>query len=78
MKRPDTIMIGGRAYSWRVLSALRKKQLEEWQAAQSEQQTLFALREDRRPATERTASQRWQEPSLMDWQKADSNRHGKG
>jgi len=27
MKRPDTIIIEGRAYSWRALVALRKAQL---------------------------------------------------
>ena len=34
MKRPDTIMIEGRAYSWRKILELRRAQIEAWKAAQ--------------------------------------------
>lgn len=62
---PDTIVIKGRAYSWRVLVAHRKAQLEAWRKAQGQQPALFALREDCRPKAERTAAGRYQEPTLL-------------
>jgi hypothetical protein len=62
--RPDTIIIEGRAHSWRQLSELRRQQLEAWQAAQPRQLALFELREDRRPPTERTADGRYREPTF--------------
>lgn len=65
MKRPDTIMIGGRAYSWRAILELRREQLEAWKAARPAQPALFELRDDRRPGPERTAAGRYREPTLM-------------
>lgn len=65
MKLPDTIMIEGRAYSWRVLMAARREQLEAWKAAQPQQPALFALKDDCRPAAERSAAGRYLEPSLL-------------
>ena len=65
MARPDTIIIEGRAYSWRGLVALRKAQLETWRKAQGEQPTLFKLIEDCRPKAERSAAGRYAEPSLL-------------
>jgi hypothetical protein len=66
MVRPDTIVIDGRAHSWRALMALRKAQLEAWRKAQGEQSALFELHHDCRPKTERTAAGRYAEPSLLD------------
>ena len=57
MKRPDVIVIEGRAYSWRVILELR------W--AQPQQSPLFELKEDRRPAAERSAAGRYREPTLL-------------
>jgi hypothetical protein len=65
MKRPDTIIIDGRAYSWKQLLELRRDQLEAWKAAQPEQPALFVLRDDWRPAAERTAAGRYREPTLL-------------
>ena len=65
MKRPDTIIIEGRAYSWRVILELRREQLEGWQAAQPQQPALFELKSDRRPEAERSAAGRYLEPTLM-------------
>lgn len=62
MKRPETIIIGGRAYNWRVILDMRRQQLDARKAAQPE---LFALKQDRRPAAERSAAGRYQEPSLL-------------
>jgi hypothetical protein len=65
MRRPDTIIIEGRAYSWRALVALRKAQLDAWRKAQGEQPALFELVEDCRPKPERTADGRYEEPTLL-------------
>jgi len=65
MARPDTIVIGGRGYSWQEICELRRQQLEAWKAAQHRQLALFELREDRRPTTERTAAGRYREPTLF-------------
>jgi hypothetical protein len=67
MARPDTIVIEGRAYSWRALVALRKAQLDAWRKAQGAQPALFELVEDCRPRVERTASGRYAEPTLLCW-----------
>ncbi len=67
MKRPDTIMIEGRAYHWRAILELRRRQLEEWHAAQPQQPALFEFKDDRRPVPERTAAGRYREPTLLTW-----------
>ena len=66
MSRPDKIIIDGRAYRWRDIIELRRQQLEAWKAARPEQPALFALKEDCRPATQRTVAGRYFEPSLLD------------
>jgi hypothetical protein len=65
MAKPDTIVIDGRGYSWQQLCELRRQQLEAWKATRGEQPALFELKEDCRPATERTAAGRYQEPTLF-------------
>ncbi len=65
MKRPDTIIIEGRAYSWRALCRQRREQLAAWEAAQPQQPALFDLKNDRRPEPERTAAERYREPTLL-------------
>jgi hypothetical protein len=65
MKAPDTIVIEGRAYSWRVILELRRAQIEGWKAAQLRQPALFELALDHRPRCERTAAGRFCEPSLL-------------
>lgn len=65
MRKPDTITIEGRAYSWRVLLEARRAQIEAWKAAQPEQPALFELKQDTRPAAERTAAGRYCEPTLL-------------
>jgi hypothetical protein len=66
MTKPGTILIGGHAYSWRQICELRRQQLEAWKAAEARQLALFDLKDDCRPATERTAAGRYQQPSLLD------------
>lgn len=66
MARPDTLILGGHAYSWQALCELRRQQLAAWQAARPKQPALFELKDDRRPAAARTAAGRYEEPSLFD------------
>ena len=65
MAKPDIILIGGHAYRWQEICELRRQQLEAWKTAQSRQLALFELKDDRRPAAERTAAGRYQEPTLF-------------
>jgi len=65
MKPSDTIMVEGRAYSWRVILELRRQQIDAWKAAQPQQPALFELALDHRPKAERTAAGRYREPTLL-------------
>jgi hypothetical protein len=64
---PDVIIIDGRAYSWRRLCELRREQIAARHNARGAQPVLFELHEDYRPATERAAAARLNEPSLLDF-----------
>ncbi|MBI1181528.1 MAG: hypothetical protein GC201_13310 [Alphaproteobacteria bacterium] len=66
MSRPDTIVIGGRAYRWRDILEMRRAQIAAWKAARPDQPALFALIDDARPKAARTAVGRFLEPSLLD------------
>lgn len=61
MSLPISIDIDGRRYFWRDLVALRHAQA----TPKAEQPTLFPLIEDHRPAGERSAAERYREPSLF-------------
>jgi hypothetical protein len=64
MSRPAILIIDGRRYRWRDLVRLRQAQRDT--ARQTCQLALFdALPEDRRPAHERTAADRYRQPSLF-------------
>ena len=64
MRHGSTIVIAGTRYRWRDLVRLRQAQRDA--ARQTSQLSLFnALPEDRRPAHERTASERYRQPSLF-------------
>jgi hypothetical protein len=65
MSRPDTIIIDGQAFSWQRLIELRRQQLEARKAEQCRQLPLFELKDDCRPAAERTAAGRYSEPTLF-------------
>ena len=65
MAKPDFIRIGGQAYCWQEICELRRQQLEARKAARGEQPTLFELKDDCRPAAERTGAGRYQEPTLF-------------
>lgn len=64
MRRPATILIDGKPYRWKDLVQLRREQLAATE--RTIQLALFAnLPDDSRPAHERTASDRYQQPSLF-------------
>jgi hypothetical protein len=63
MTHPASIEIDGRRYVWRDLVQKRREQLRT--AAKAVQPALFELRNDSRPASERTAAGRYCEPSLF-------------
>ena len=56
------IVIDGKRYAWRDLLKLRREQRK---AARQTQLTLFELKDDRRPATQRTVDGRYTEPMLF-------------
>jgi hypothetical protein len=62
----DTFIVDGRAYSWRRLCELRRAQIEAQNRARLRQLALFELRDDCRPVMERSAADRYQQPSLLD------------
>jgi hypothetical protein len=62
----DTLIIDGRAYSWRQICELRQQQKQAREAARARQLTLFELKDDCRPAAERNATGRFQEPTFFD------------
>ena len=57
------IIIDGKRYTWRDIIALRRDQIRQ---TRQPQQTLFELKEDARPASQRSAGGRYAEPSLFD------------
>lgn len=65
MPKPDTLIVDGHAFSWQRLVELRRQQLEAWQAERVRQLALFELKDDSRPAAERTAAGRYREPTFF-------------
>jgi hypothetical protein len=63
MSASKFIEIEGKRFLWRDLVKLRQEQRRA--AAKPQQPPLFDLRDDCRPATERTAAARYLEPSLF-------------
>ena len=59
---PAFIMIDGKRYLWRDILKLRREQRK---AAKKRQMTLFELKDDSRPASQRTAEGRFTEPTLF-------------
>jgi len=63
MPLPKFIEIDGKRHLWRELLQRRREQIEA--CAEPGQPALFELREDHRPASDRTAAGRYREPSLF-------------
>jgi hypothetical protein len=57
-----TIVIDNKVYDWREIRRLRREQI---QAARKPQLTLFDLKEDSRPQSQRCADHRYSEPLLF-------------
>ena len=57
------VEIDGKRHPWRDILALRREQLTQ---SRQPQPTLFELRDDARPPSERTAAGRYLEPTLFD------------
>jgi hypothetical protein len=55
--------IDGKRYVWKDILQRRREQLKQ---SRQPQPTLFDLKEDARPPTERTAAGRYLEPTLFD------------
>ena len=70
MTYPTFIEIDGKRVVWRELVQRRREQLKA--AAKAVQPALFELRDDSRPACERTATRRYLEPSLFTLLDAES------
>jgi hypothetical protein len=56
------IVIAGIQYEWKEIRRLRREQI---QAARKQQLALFEMKEDRRPASQKTADGRFSEPTLF-------------
>ena len=65
MTAPKFIEIDGKRHLWRDIVKLRQEQCRAAAEAAPVQPPLFELREDFRPITERTAANRYLEPSLF-------------
>jgi len=63
MTYPTFIEIDGKRVLWREIVQRRREQLKA--VAKAVQAALFGLRDDTRPARERTAARRYLEPSLF-------------
>lgn len=53
-----------------LLCELRKQQLDAWRDSQARQLALFELKDDRRPAAERTGQGRYESPTMLDLMRA--------
>ena len=66
MAKPGILHVDGHAFTWRRLSELRRQRIEAWTKSEARQPTLFQLKTDCRPRSERTAAGRYSQPSLLD------------
>jgi hypothetical protein len=61
MSLPKFVVINGQRIAWREILKLRREQRQE----RPQQPTLFPLRQDARPETQRTAAGRFENPTLF-------------
>jgi hypothetical protein len=66
MPGADTLIVDGHGFNWQRLCELRKRQLEARRASQAQQLTLFEMREDCRPESERTTAGRYEAPTMLE------------
>ena len=60
---PTFVVIDGKRHAWKEILKLRREQRK---AARQPQLTLFELKDDCRPASQRTAEGRFTEPMLFE------------
>ena len=60
------IAIDGKHYLWKDILEIRRAQLAEACADRATQMALFEMCEDHRPVDERTATGRYQQPTLFE------------
>ena len=60
--RPKFLIIEGKRIAWRDILRMRLQQRQQ----QPQQPTLFPLKDDARPASQRTAAGRYTEPLLFE------------
>jgi hypothetical protein len=65
---PKFVTLGGKRFAWREVLEARKQQR---QATPLIQPALFELKDDTRPASERDAATRYQQPSLLPLMKGE-------
>ena len=58
------IVIDGKIWDWKEIRRLRREQVQA--ARKPQQETLFPLVEDSRPASQRSASGRYEQPLLFE------------
>jgi hypothetical protein len=58
-----TVEIAGKRYFWRDILKIRREQQK---AERQPQQTLFELKDDTRPSSQRSADGRYSEPTLFE------------
>jgi hypothetical protein len=58
-----TVVLDGKTWRWRDVLRLRREQAKE--AKRPQQETLFPLKEDSRPVSQRTAAGRYESPTLF-------------
>ncbi|RNJ51367.1 hypothetical protein [Methylocystis hirsuta] len=63
MSGPRYLVLDGKRYLWRDVLRIRQEQRK---AAKREQPTLFPIKEDCRPPTQKTARGRYEEPTLFE------------
>lgn len=58
-----TIVLDGKVWEWKEIRRIRREQIQA--ARKPQQDELFPLHEDSRPASQRTASGRYEQPLLF-------------
>jgi hypothetical protein len=66
MPKLDILIVDGHGFNRQRLCELRKQQLDAWRESQARQLALFELKKDCRPAAERSASARYETPTMLD------------
>jgi hypothetical protein len=69
MSKPRYFILDGKRYLWSEIVKMRREQIQA--ARQAAQLALFALQDDARPKSQRTAAGRLEEPTLFEGKSLD-------